>query len=161
MNQESRIKKIKDIIHYSLFIIRKYKRGFTLIELLIVVSIIGILATLLLVNFIGIRQRARDASRKSDLKQIQSSLELYRSDQGVYALSLPSCGSSFQSPDGNTTYIQKIPCDPLGSPYTYSSNGNTYSIIACLENISDSQKDTTNVSPCNGTTSFSYTTTNP
>ena len=56
------------------------KKGFTLVELLIVVAIIGILSTLLMANFIGVRQRARDAQRKADLRQIQSALELYRSD---------------------------------------------------------------------------------
>lgn len=135
-------------------------KGFTLIELLIVVAIIGVLATLLMANFVGVRQRARDAQRKSDLRQIQSALELYRADNGSYVLALPSCGGSSLALNG-TTYMQTVPCDPLGGNYTYSSNGTTYSIVACLENANDNQKDATNVSPCNGTTNFSYTLKNP
>ncbi len=173
MNQESRIKNIKKnaIIHYSLFpsaslragIIRK-ARGFTLIELLIVVSIIGVLATLLMTNFIGIRQRARDAQRKGDLKQIQSSLELYRADQGNYPTSLSSCGSPLEI--GSSIYMQKIPCDPLNSGqyvYAYVSNGTTYSLYSCLENVSDSQRDSSNNSNycTGGATNWSFTVQNP
>lgn len=168
MKQELGIKNIKknNIIHDSLFIIRK-SRGFTLIELLIVVAIIGVLTTLLMANFIGIRQRARDTQRKADLRQIQSALELYRADKGVYppTVSFPACGSSLI--DGTNIYMQKVPCDPLNSGkyvYTYlSSNGNTYSLYSCLENTNDSQKDTTNNSTyCNGgTTNWSFTLQNP
>lgn len=120
-------------------------KGFTLIELLIVVAIIGVLSTLLMTNFIGIRQRARDGKRKADISQIQASLEQYRSDQGSYPNALNSCGGSLQSPDASATYMQKIPCDPLGSTYYnngsyyYTSSGTTYTLAACLENTADSQ----------------------
>src|SRR6266404_2712940 len=138
------------------------EKGFTLVELLIVVAIIGILSTLLTANFIGVRQRSRDATRKSNLRQIQSGLELYRADQGSYPThNLANCdsGTSLKSPDCSTsTYMQKVPVDPTsGTSYTYSSNGTTYTVIACLENANDSDKDSTNVAPCNGTTSFSFT----
>ncbi|MBI2195693.1 MAG: type II secretion system protein [Candidatus Levybacteria bacterium] len=84
----------------------KREKGFTLVELLIVIAIIGVLTTLLMANFIGVRQRARDAQRKSDLRQIQSALELYRSDQGSYPQILPNCQNSIKSPDCLTsTYI--------------------------------------------------------
>ncbi len=137
----------------------KSLKGFTLIELLIVIGIIGVLATLLMVNFVGVRQRARDAQRKSDLRQIQSALEIYRSDNSAYPLSIPSCGLPFIY--NGTTYMQKIPCDSLSGSYTFSSTGTTYSIIACLENTNDNQKDAANVSPCNGTANWSYTVQNP
>lgn len=149
----------KELIRNWKLKIKNYRRGFTLIELLIVVAIIGVLATLLMVNFVGVRQRARDAQRKSDLRQIQSALEVYRADNSSYALSLPSCGLRFEY--NGTTYMQKVPCDALGGSYTFSSTGTTYSIIACLENTNDSQKDAANVPPCNGTTNWSYTVQNP
>jgi len=134
------------------------KKGFTLIELLIVIAIIGVLATLLMVNFVGVRERARDAQRKSDIRQIQSALEMYRADQGVYPASginagdFPTtCGSSFVSPDGAITYMTKVPCDPFG--INYYNTGNylyqdknlkaAYDIQACLENAGDKQGTTT------------------
>ncbi|MFH1187171.1 MAG: prepilin-type N-terminal cleavage/methylation domain-containing protein [Candidatus Levyibacteriota bacterium] len=143
------------------------KEGFTLIELLIVVAIIGILATLLMSNFVGVRQRGRDAQRKSDMRQLQSALEMYRADEGAYPLVIPACGSSLKSVDETITYMQKIPCDPSNSGsfvYVYaSSNGSTYSLIACLENVNDSQKDSPNnpQSRCDGVNAWSYTLLNP
>lgn len=151
------------------------KNGFTLIELLVVIAIIGVLSALLMANFVGVRQRARDAQRKSDLRQIQSALELYRSDNGsypTYSSSTLPCGTKSSmyagnpgifpnSPPNNTSvYMQSIPCDPLSGStgYYYSSTGTTYSLTACLENSNDSQKDSTTYSSC---TTGSYTVTNP
>lgn len=124
---------------------RKKQRGFTLIELLVSISIIAILTALLTANFIGARQRGRDGQRKANLYQIQSALELYRSDNGDYPLtaSMATCGNGIASA-GGTIYMAKIPCDPLsGSAYQYTStDGRTYTIFACLENQEDADKDT-------------------
>ncbi len=126
--------------------IRNLQKGFTLVELLIVIAIIGILSALLMANFIGVRQRARDAQRKADLRQIQSASELYRSDLGAYPdnTKLSSCGGQLDD-GGNPAaiYMKKIPCDPLDNttPYYYAKNGQDYDLIACLENLSDLQAD--------------------
>ena len=136
--------------------------GFTLIELLIVIIIIGVLAVIFLANYAGVRERARDSRRKSDLRQIQAAFELYRYDQKKYPASLPDCSSGSSLTGGSKTYMQKIPCDPNGSSYTYSSNGTTYSVTACLENGNDSEAVPSNGNPpCNTTTGFSYTLNNP
>lgn len=143
----------------------RLQRGFTLIELLIVIVIIGVLSTLIMANLIGVRARGRDTQRKSDLRQLQAALELYRADNGTYpAAPLPACGSSLTG--GATVYIQKIPCDPLNSGqyiYTYTTTGTTYSLFACLENLNDPQKDSANNSTyCTGNqTNWSFTVTNP
>jgi general secretion pathway protein G len=146
----------------------KNPKGFTLIELLIVVAIIGVLATLLMVNFVGVRQRARDAQRKSDLKQIQSALEIYRSDQGAYPTTFPNCSTSLMSPDcSTTTYMQKVPGDPLGSTYYnsgnyyYVSSGTTYTIASCLENTADSQGTSTSPGGTGCSSNFYYVLANP
>lgn len=122
-------------------------RGFTLIELLVVVMVIGVLATLLMTNYVAVRARSRDAERKADLRQIQSALELYRSDIGTYPGSLPNCGNSLTG--GGVTYMQKIPCDPENTDYYYSGaySNTAYTLAACLENVNDQQKD----SPSNPT----------
>nr|MBI5456080.1 prepilin-type N-terminal cleavage/methylation domain-containing protein [Candidatus Levybacteria bacterium] len=145
-------------------LISKNIKGFTLIELLIVVAIIGVLATLLMANFIGVRQRARDVQRKSDLRQIQSALEIYRSDQGIYPLTggFPACGSplAYGTAPNQVTYMTKIPCDPLGGSYTYTSaSGVSYTLYTCLENLNDSQKDTTD--SCSSAFTVSFTVRNP
>ena len=60
------------------------KKGFTLIELLVVVAIIGVLATVVLGSISSARAKARDAQRVSDIKTIQTALELYYLDNGFY-----------------------------------------------------------------------------
>lgn len=142
-------------------------KGFTLIELLIVVVIIGILATLITANFLGVRMRGRDAQRKADLNQIQTALELYRADQGSYPTgvdSLPGCGATWNV--GTTVYLQKMPCDPLGTsfynggPYYYNGNtGSRYTLIACIENTTDPKGQTIMSAGCN--TNYYYFVTSP
>jgi type II secretion system protein G len=138
--------------------------GFTLIELLVVISIIALLSTMTIANFLTGRSRARDAQRKSDMRQLQAAFEFYRADQGSYPATLPACGSPLAF--GGATYMQKIPCDPLKTGqfvYTYTSTGATYQLVTCLENINDGQKDATNnATYCTGgSTNWSYTLTNP
>lgn len=61
-------------------------RGFTLIELLIVVVIIGLLATISIPMFDGVRQRAYNSAVVSDLHSAALAIEEYFSDN----LSLPN-----------------------------------------------------------------------
>jgi prepilin-type N-terminal cleavage/methylation domain-containing protein len=143
----------------------KKLKGFTLIELLLVLAIIGVLTSFLLANLIGAKARARDAQRKSNLRQMQAAFELYRADNGTYPPApLPACGSSLT--DNGTTYMTQIPCDPLNTgqyvfTYSLTGGGTGYTLITCLENVNDSQKDKTNATACSGTTNWSYTVTNP
>lgn len=116
-----------------------FKKGFTLIELLVVVSIIGILATLVAANLNSARSRARDTERKSDLKNIQTALRLYYNDNNTYPAdaALPF-GSAWSS--GTTVYMEKVPDDPVpGQSYLYAlgADTDTYTLSACLENLSD------------------------
>lgn len=60
----------------------KKQKGFTLIELLVVIAIIGLLSTLAVVALNNARQKARDAKRVADWKQIQTALELYATENG-------------------------------------------------------------------------------
>lgn len=66
--------------------------GFTLIELLVVISIIAILITLGFTSFSSAQKKARDAKRKSDIRDIKNALEQY------YSL----CGFQYPLPNGNT-----------------------------------------------------------
>ncbi|HSH45429.1 MAG TPA: type II secretion system protein, partial [Longimicrobiales bacterium] len=60
--------------------LRNDRQGFTLIELLIVVVIIGILAAIALPKFGETRERAYVSAMKSDLRNIQTSAEMYHTD---------------------------------------------------------------------------------
>ena len=127
----------------------KKNQGFTLIELLIVIGIIGILTGLAVFNFSQARERARDVQRKSDIKQVQNALEMYKNDQtlqvypntdyeGLEAVLVPS-------------YMDRMPLDPLENSndgtwedYTYTRDSSTtYTLTVCLENEGDAEASAT------------------
>lgn len=144
--------------------------GFTLVELLVVIGIIALVMVAVFPNFTGARQRARDNQRKIDLKNIQSAIELYKSDQNppVFpaSLAVSLCGTCWSSGASctNNIYMRKFPCDPAGvttpTPYIYTRNSDNlkYTISACLENAADPDRDSASlISGC----SASYTVNEP
>jgi len=64
--------------------IKSILKGFTLIELLVVITIIAILATGWVAIFTKQLQWARDSTRINDIKLLESSAQLYFSDNDVY-----------------------------------------------------------------------------
>ena len=58
----------------------KKRLGFTLIELLVVIAIIAILAAILMPVFARAREKARQASCQSNLKQLSLALAMYVQD---------------------------------------------------------------------------------
>jgi general secretion pathway protein G len=79
--------------------------GFTLIELLIVVAIIGILASMAVVQLRQTPQRAKEAALKENLYVLRNVIDQYFTDKGKYPDSLQALVD-----DG---YIRKIPIDPM------------------------------------------------
>lgn len=62
----------------------KYRFGFTLVELLVTISVIGILATVVIISFGSATAKSRDSKRMSDLDTIASALEMYKYDKHKY-----------------------------------------------------------------------------
>lgn len=135
----------------------KIRKGFTLIELLVVVAIIGILSTLAVVALQNARLKSRDARRVSDVKQIQTALELFFAEQNTYpAVPAAAIGSAnhdclttggFVADCGTaTTFMGSVPADPTNaSPYVYTYDADDVGGGAC---------DGTSGDPC---TSYSIT----
>lgn len=81
------------------------KRGFTLIELLIVVSIVGILATLAVPSYRTATIKAKEATLKRDLFVFRDSIDQFRADQGRYPDALDELVQK--------EYLRSIPVDPF------------------------------------------------
>ncbi|MFH1254945.1 MAG: prepilin-type N-terminal cleavage/methylation domain-containing protein [bacterium] len=118
----------------------KTQKGFTLIELLVVIAIIGLLSTLSVVALNNARMKSRDAKRVSDIKQIQTALELYFNDVNAYPATL---GTSIVN--GTVTYMASVPTNPTPATdgatctvdngtytYTMTVNGASYTLTYCL-----------------------------
>ncbi len=94
----------------------KETRGFTLIELLVVIAIIGLLSSVVLASLNSAREKSRDARRISDIKQLQTALELFFDDQSTpeYPDALSSLASG--------GYIATVATDPsTGAAYGYDN----------------------------------------
>lgn len=112
-------------------------RGFTLIELMIVIAVVAILATITVISYNGVQQRARDSERKSDVTQLKVALDKYYAANSQYPAVCPGgegqgCPVSYlQEP--LAPYLATIPTDPGGTTneYTYvrgGTSGNAYAI---------------------------------
>ena len=81
------------------------QHGFTLLELMIVVSIIGILATLAVPTYQSSVVKAREAALRQDLSTLRDVLDQHKADQGKYPPSLSALVSA--------GYLRGIPKDPF------------------------------------------------
>lgn len=91
----------------------KINLGFSLIELLVVISIIGVLSAVLVANFMGMRERARDAQKIQDLNSIKDALRIYYNDKQSYP-----AANILVSEIGTTNYMPAI--SNLGYTFTYT-----------------------------------------
>ncbi|RJR12897.1 prepilin-type N-terminal cleavage/methylation domain-containing protein [Candidatus Parcubacteria bacterium] len=116
------------------------KRGFTIIELLVVVTIIGLLSSIVIASLTTVRIRARDTRRMEDISTLQKALTLYATN-GAFPVQTTE-GPLLSGSGAGAALIAEgalpaIPQDPLSPTYEYeyvtNASGGTYTITFCLE----------------------------
>ena len=103
--------------------------GFTLIEIMVVVIILGILTAIVAPNIIGRVGDAQISAAKQDIRNIESSLRLFRLDNFNYPTNEQGIKALIAKPVGQNTrnwkgpYLNRMPADPWGNQYLYMYPG--------------------------------------
>ena len=83
---------------------QRFQKGFSLIELIVVVTIIGILAGIAIVNVKFAQRKAREAALKDNLFQMRKCIDNFYADKQRYPSNLQELVPN---------YIRQIPKDPM------------------------------------------------
>jgi type II secretion system protein G len=108
--------------------------GFTLIELLVAISIIATLTAIVLPNFMGARERAKDTQKKEDMAALKNALRMYYNDTQSYPL-VDDMVSAV------TPYMPNV--DQLDDNYTYTytpiNNNDGFQLCVEMESMGQPQ----------------------
>ena len=135
------------------------RKGFTLIELLVVIAIIGLLSTVVLAGLNTARERARDARKRADFRQISTALTLYYDKYNA----MPPNPVTAEVCDGGPRqaqydqlmgtlvsegFLSQIPRTPGGGSYCYYNYGpNTTMGAILVTTLESAPNSTTGISP--------------
>ncbi|HTU13347.1 MAG TPA: type II secretion system major pseudopilin GspG [Allosphingosinicella sp.] len=104
--------------------IKKRESGFTLVELMVVIVIIGLLATVVIINVVPALDTASETKAKADIQMIDQAVQRYYLDNRRYPTTEE--GLAALQP-----YLRRVSNDPWDRPYRYQApgrNGQPYAI---------------------------------
>jgi general secretion pathway protein G len=110
---------------------RRNEEGFTLVELMVVIVIIGLLATVVIVNVLPSQDKAMLGKAKADIALLEQAVEMYRLDnfnypkteEGLRALQVPPDAVAQTGRYRQGGYLRRLPNDPWDRPYQYRAPG--------------------------------------
>jgi general secretion pathway protein G len=104
--------------------------GFTLIEIMVVVVILAVLGALVVPKILENVDKARVTRAQSDIRAIQTALDLYRLDNFKYPTTEQGLQALVKQPADPTItnyrsggYLPSLPKDPWNSIYQYQNPG--------------------------------------
>lgn len=108
------------------------RSGFTLLELIVVITIIGILATIVTVKTAGFGTKGRMLKVERDLQTILDASNMIQTQTGFYPESIEELVNP-KDENGNDLVggLEKFPKDPWGNEYDYELVGGK-PLVRCL-----------------------------
>ena len=107
------------------------QKGFTLLEIMVVIVILGILASMIVPNLLGNKEKADRQKVVSDVVALENALDMYKLDNSVYPSSEQGLDALVTEPSGSPEprsyredgYIKRLPQDPWGNEYILLNPG--------------------------------------
>lgn len=112
------------------------QRGFTLLEIMVVIVILGLLASFIVPNLMGNKDKADRQKAVSDIVALENALDMYRLDNGRYPNNQQGLDALIAKPTTppiprnypEEGYLRRLPQDPWGSDYQLRNPGKTSKI---------------------------------
>jgi general secretion pathway protein G len=115
-------------------------RGFTLIEIMVVVIIIGLLASVVVLNILPNVDKAKVTKAQEDLQSIELALKEFYLDNSKYPTNEQGLAALVTQPTDPTIknwkaggYIERVSKDPWGNQYQYvfpGTHGKAYDLCS-------------------------------
>ncbi|RLM19427.1 type II secretion system protein GspG [Brenneria alni] len=107
------------------------QRGFTLLEIMVVIVILGVLASLVVPNLMGNKEKADRQKAISDIVALESALDMYKLDNNRYPTTEQGMNALVKKPGvqpeprhyPSEGYIRRLPQDPWGADYQLLNPG--------------------------------------
>lgn len=103
---------------------RREEDGFTLVELMVVLVILGLLATIVIINVVPALDTATETRAKADIEMIDQAVQRFYLDNRRYPTTEEGLASL-------QPYLRRVSQDPWNRPYVYAvpgPNGRPYAI---------------------------------
>ena len=107
---------------------RRQPAGFTLIEMMVVVVVIGVLAAMIIPNFMGTTHDAKVSAAKGSVAELESAVERFNIHLDRYLTTEEGLKALLEAPAAQDKkwrgpYIKQLRPDPWGNPYQYRNPG--------------------------------------
>lgn len=110
--------------------LRHGRAGMTLIEIMVVITILGIIMTIVGINVVGQLDKAKVGATEVQIKELEQALTMFKVDHGKYPTTAEGLEALIRPPpnkSGKTfpSYLKSetVPTDKWGNPFIYTSPG--------------------------------------